>query len=120
MWYLLALTRPNDELGGIGKVAARNVGWRIRLCPCDNIKNLISHFNLQNLMIELLNFECCNVSITSHIFINFFIFFLFLNVVIRCFNKHYHVSNYHKPLIIRAFLMSCFECNKKCHPSYWH
>ena len=40
MWHLQRLAGPDDELGGIGEVAAGDVGWRIGLGPCDDVESL--------------------------------------------------------------------------------
>lgn len=42
--FLLALSRPDDELRGVGEVSARYVWRRISLCPSDYVQNLVSQF----------------------------------------------------------------------------
>jgi len=42
MRHLLTLTSPYDELRGIGKITARDVGRRVCLGPCYHVKNLIA------------------------------------------------------------------------------
>ena len=41
MCHLLTLASPDDELRGIGEIAARDVGRRVCLGPCYHVQNLI-------------------------------------------------------------------------------
>ena len=38
------LACPDDELCRVFEVAARNIGWRVGLCPCDYVENLEAQF----------------------------------------------------------------------------
>ena len=42
MRLLRTLPCPNDELGAVGKVPARDIRWWIRLRPCDDIEDFES------------------------------------------------------------------------------
>ena len=44
MRHFLAFPSPNNKLGRIGKVPARNIGWRVGLRPRYHIENLETQF----------------------------------------------------------------------------